>query len=198
MRSLLLLLCVLASVRQLAGQRPWALTFEATRGAYSPAARDTSTPPAIIEAWSPTQFTFRLERSGRNHGVAIAISYMHAPLGGSIEDVTLLVRNQIEMIEIAPEWRYRLILAQRGARLVTHIGPIADGWGPNLEPIRWRIGGMAGLTLAFPLTERWEVGIRSDFAITGSYLRPEDDDDQIDVEPTMRRTRIGLGITRRV
>ncbi len=195
---LLLAFLLVSPTGPLLAQRPWGITFEATRGAYSPAAHDTGSPPATVEAWSPTQFSLRLERSGTRHGVAVAISYMHAPLGGSVEEITVLIRSRVEMVEIAPEWRYLLAAPASGARWVLHLGPVFDGWGPSAEPIRWRVGGMAGVTLAFPLSPRWEVGIRSDFAMTGSYFRPEDDDDEIDVEPTMRRTRIGLGITRRL
>jgi hypothetical protein len=179
-------------------QGSWSLALETSRATYTPAAYDTSTPRISIGAWGPMLFTARLSRSGAPHGFGLAVSYMNAPLGGEVEEVALFIRRSLQMVEIAPEWRFLLVEAPTGARLVASAGPIADGWGPSAEPIRWRIGAMAGATLEFPLSDRWRVGIRGDFAITGSYLNPEDDDEEIDLEPTMRRTRIGLGITRRL
>jgi hypothetical protein len=198
MRSFLAAVTLLLFASPLAAQRRWGLTLEVARAGYSAAAHDSSAPRVAVGPSGPTLLTLRLDRSGTKSGPGLGITYTNAPIGGSVDEVTVLIARSLELVEIAPEWRVLVREGSTGARLVAHLGPVADGWGPEAEPIRWRFGGMAGATLEFPLSTGWRVGIRGDFAVTGSYLRREDDDDEIDVEPTMRRTRIGLGITRRL
>lgn len=198
MRSSICTLLSMLIATPAVAQSQWALTIEATQASYSAAAYDTSTPRVAAGPSGPVLVSLRVQREGPAHGFGLGVTYTNAPLGGWVEDVTVLIAGSLELVEIAPEWRVRLREGQTGARLVGHLGPIFDAWAPSGEPVRWRVGGMAGVTLEFPLSAGWQVGIRSDFALTGSYLRPEDDNDEIDVEPTMRRTRIGLGITRRL
>jgi hypothetical protein len=195
--NLLWVLAVIGTV-PLNAQSPWGITVELNKSGYSAAAYDSSTPKLAVGPGWPTMLTLRLQRTGERHGLAMGVTYVNAPLAGWVDDVTLILASSNELVEIAPEWRYLIARPASGARWITHLGPVFDAWGPSAEPIRWRVGGMAGVTLEFPLSAGWQVGIRGDFAMTGSYLRPEDDDDQLDVEPTMRRTRIGLGITRRL
>lgn len=198
MRTNLLWALTVAGAVPLSAQSPWAITVEVSKSGFSAAAYDSSTPRLAVGPGWPTMLTLRLQRTGERHGLAVGVTYVNAPLAGWVEDVTLILERSNELVEIAPEWRHVLARPASGARWVAHLGPVFDGWGPSGEPIRWRIGGMAGATLEFPLSTGWQVGIRGDFSMTGSYLRREDDDDQIDVERSMRRTRVGLGITRRL
>jgi hypothetical protein len=191
-------LLVAATAGRVDAQADWRLTLDVGATTFSSAAHDTSTPAVNIRPWRPTTFSLRATRDVGDLGFSMTLGLSNGPLGVNIEDFVLLDGGNALLIELAPEFRYRLVTIVGGASLHLSAGPIVDIWSPQDDDPRTLFGGIGGLTLAFPLAERWLIDIRGDLAVTGSLLTEEEGSPGLIRESTMRRGRVALGITRRL
>lgn len=190
------LLHLLPSV--LAAQGAWSGTFEVGKATFSSAARDTSADPVHLRPWHPTLFTLRLSRQGSRLGVALALSYSGGQEGVNIGEFVVLPGTDLRLIEFAPELSGRVTTSRVGAELRWHAGPLLDTWWPSGGDPRTRAGAQVGATFSLPMTDRWRFDLRGDLAATGSYLTAEESTGGIHRDHTMRRGRLGLGLTRRL
>lgn len=192
------LLACLAWPDLAAGQARWTLTAELGATTFSSAAHDTSSPPFQLRAFRPISYSLRLTREGRRVGMALGLSYLPSALAGTVEEIAFVQGGQLELFEIAPEVRWILGTTSAGATVVLHTGPIVDVWGVAGGERRLRAGGSVGATLALPLTERWRFDVRSDLALTRSFLTAEEEAPDLTRTKSMRRARLALGLARRL
>lgn len=197
MRAMLLTLtlCTLA-VRPLYAQAAWTGAFELGKATYSSAATDSGSDPAHLRPWHPTLFTLRVAREGAGLGLGVAVSFASGQEGVNVDDFVVLPGSSLRLLEFAPELRGPLLVTRRDATLRWHAGPIIDFWWPSGVDPRRRIGGVAGLTLALPMTEAWRITLRGDLALTSSYLTPAEASGSLHRDHTMRRARLAIGIAR--
>src|ERR1041384_3153450 len=199
MRHLLLLTGLLSTVvPAAAAQTSWSATFEVGKAVFSSAARDSGADPAHIRPWHPTLLPLRLARRGERIGFGLALGYAGGQEAVNFGDFVVLPGTDLGLLEIAPEIDGAVRTPGAGAALRWHLGPILDFWWPSGADPRVRAGAEAGGSLSFPLTERWRFDVRGDLAMTASYLNPDEATDGLRREHTMRRGRLGLGITRQL
>lgn len=197
MRGLFAGLLILAALhRPLAAQGAWTLTLDRGATSFSSTAHDTSSPPVRLVPWHPTLYTLRLERRWGRSGLGVGISYGAGVLAGRVEDVVVIPGLSLDLAELAPEVSRALVTTSRGATLRVQAGPLMDLWIPSGEDIRATFGGAAGATLVLPLSARWEVAVRGDIAVTSGEVTPGEASAEIIRARTLRRGRLGLGITR--
>lgn len=200
MRSLYGVLILLAAAvpSTASAQAGWHLTLERGSTTFSAAAHDTSADQVQVRPWHPATYTFRLVRESRRLGFGVALTYSNGPVAANIDDFVLLPGDTQLLIELAPELRYPLIAASSGVTLRIHVGPVVDIWTPSGDDTRTVFGGLGGLTMSFPIAGRWQADLRADVAVTGSNVTKDEASDGIVREPTMRRGRLGIGITKRL
>jgi len=194
--ALLTLLCLPAT--PVAGQATWTGTFEIGKAAFSSAAKDTSADPVHIRPWHPTLLTLRLARRGTRLGIGLAMSYSGGQEAVNIGDFVVLPGTALRLFEFAPELSGPILATRAGAEARWHIGPVLDVWWPSGGDPRARPGGHAGATITLPVTDRWHFDLRGDLAVTASYLTADEATGGIHRDHSMRRGRLGLGITRRL
>lgn len=198
MRSLLtgvLLLCLAPAA---VAQTRWTLTGEMGANRFSRAAHDSSSPAVSIGAWHATSYTFRLARGDDVRTLALSAGFTSSPFGAWIDNVAVIQGGELALFEFGLSYGRRVIHSGRGAALRLEGGPVLHVWTMSGEDPRTRLGALLGAVVELPVTERWRVDLRTDLTLTKSWMRPEDEDDEITRESSMRRGRLALGITRRL
>lgn len=190
------LFLVLALARATTAEAQWSLTLERGSTSFSATAHDTSSPPIRLVPWHPALYTLRLTRGQGRFGWGIALGYGGSDLGGRVGDVTILPGATLQVVELAPEFSYMLRRTARGGVVRAYAGPLVDRWFPSGDDPRSSVGGFAGAALALPVSDRWELALRADFAVLTSELTKAEASAGVIREPTMRRGRFALGVTR--
>src|SRR6478736_7036588 len=191
------LLCSLMATT-LPAQSEWQATIEVGSTSFSSAAHDTNNPATNVHASLDGMYTLRFTRETLRSGIAIALSYSSGFFEGYVENFSVVPGDGIQLVEIAPEGRFAVGRTSTGATLWVHAGPVFDFWSVGGNDPNSRIGGLAGATLALPLSPRWRVDVRGDFAISASYADKEEEGPNLIRPSTMRRGRIALGITKKL
>lgn len=182
----------------LVGQGHWTLTAERGWTTYSSASHDTSAPPVHLRPWRPAVYTVRIAHESGRFGLAIGAGVAFGEWGVNIDDFVVLPDESLQLIEIAPEASLRLDSGTPGTALRLHAGPLLDVWKPAGEDPRQRLGVQAGATLSVPLAGRWTLDLRGDVAVTRSLMNEDEESAAVSRDPSMRRGRLALGITRRL
>lgn len=196
--TLSLALLALLAAPPAAAQTTWRLSAEIGRTSYSWAVRDTSADPVSLRPWHPSIWSLRLARDARRFGLAFTFGFAFGAEGGTVADFTILPGTDLNLAEFAPEVRYLLHRTTTGAELRVHAGPVADIWWPTAATARMRLGAQAGGEFSLPYSERWAVTLRGDAAITPTYVSKEEAGTELRRPSSMRRARIGIGVTRRM
>lgn len=197
MRSAFTMLVLFAPTTMVAQAR-WSLGVEVGGTTYSAAAHDTSVDQVHLRPGYPTIYTVRLARESDRFGVALGVGFASSEWAVNIDDFRILTGDGLALFEIAPEVSARIARTSAGATLRVHTGPIFDVWVPSGEDPRQRLGAQLGLALALPLAQAWKVTIRSDMALSRSFLNEDEESAAVRRDGTMRRGRLALGITRRL
>lgn len=179
-----------------AAEAQWTLTLERGSTTFSATAHDTSSPPVRLVPWHPALYSLRLSHTHGRFGWGIALGYGSSDLGGKVGDVTVLPGGTLQVLELAPELSYLLRSNSHGAVLRAYAGPLLEHWSPAGDDPRSSVGGFAGAALAVPLADRWDLALRGDLALMTSELTKAEASASVIREPTMRRGRFALGITR--
>lgn len=198
MRRLLTGVLLLCAAPQVAAQTRWTLTGELGTNRFSRAAHDSSTPPVSLGAWRATSYTLRLARAEAERSVALSAGLTSSPFAAWIDNVAVVQGGELALYEFGLTYGRRVLRSGRGAALRLEAGPVLHIWTMSGEDPRARLGAQLGTVLELPMTERWRVDLRGDLTLTRSWMRPEDEEGGITRESTMRRGRLGLGITRRL
>ena len=194
----LLFLALAARSTPALAQSRWSLTLERGWSTYSAAAKDTSADPGRLRPYRPAIYTMRLARERGRLGLALAVGGALGQWSVNFGDFYVLPDESLHLIEVAPEIRYRLGGTSVGAVAILHLGPTLTFWSPSGEDQRQRLGVQAGGTLSLPLTGRWAVDLRGDVAVSRSLMNEDEESAAVSREPTMRRGRLALGLTRRL
>ena len=196
----ILLLCLASIVvgGRVSAQTEWRLTLEGGFTAFSSAAHDSSTDRADIEPSLPMGFTGRLVRESPRFGVGLAITGAPGNDAVLFEDAKITLNSDLWFFEVAPEVRLALGRTSSGAAVWVHAGPTVDVWNASGMETQVRLGGLGGATLTLPLAANWQVDLRGDLAVTGSYVPKDEEGPDLILPKTMRRGRFAVGITRRL
>lgn len=184
--------------RSLHAQATWRLTLDAGATSFSSAAHDTNPDVTHLRPWHPTIYSIRVSRDAGKFGASLTLAAAGGPLGVNIHDFVLLDGTDLGLIEVAPEFRYRLASTSAGASVHLSAGPVIDVWMPEGEDPRTVYGGIGALTLSLPLAGSWLVDIRGDLAVTQSFITEEEENPGLIRDDTMRRGRVALGITKKL
>lgn len=195
-RSLLILFLLVPFHHALAAQGHWSMTLERGFTTVSSTAHDTSSPVVRLVPWHPTFYTLRLAKEGDRHGFALALTYGNGELAGTVDDAVIIPGISLDVAEVAPELSYRFATTPNGAVLRAHLGPVLDLWFPSGDDMRTTWGGQVGTTLTLPLSANWAVALRGDFTLTTGEVKKDEATAEIIRESTLRRGRLGLGITK--
>ena len=183
----------------LSAQADWRLTLDLGATRFSAQVHDSSsTDRVFVRPWRPTMYTARVTRETGRLGLGLGLGYAKAPVAGNIDDFVLMLGDEERLIEIAPELRYLVGTTTSGAALRLHFGPVLDIWTPDGAETRSAWGALGGASLELPLAGAWGVEIRADLAVTQSNITDEETSAEIIREPTLRRGRLALGVTRRL
>lgn len=198
MRHFLTGLCCLCLAPAAAAQTGWTLTGEVGANRFSRAAHDTSSPAVSLGAWRPTSYTLRLARSGTQGVLTLSAGFTPGSFAAWIENVAVVQDGELALYEFGLSYGRRIVHTGAGAAIRVEGGPVVHLWTMSGEDPRTRLGAQIGTVVELPMTERWRVDVRADLTLTKSWMRPEDEDAEITREPTMRRGRLALGLTRRL
>ncbi len=175
-RALALLLVSVAAAGAANGQtRRWGVGFDVglTRfwGGSEPVPPNTA--PGF-KPYRPTGASVRVDHVVGRMRVALGVSYAPSGLAVETKDATLVAKNGLTWVQMAPELAYQLGTLGPVTELRIFGGPVADIWMPGGEDSRTKIGGRGGLELLVPLG-RWLAGtLRAQAGLTGSLFREAD------------------------
>lgn len=195
-RIRLLLILALSLALPRAARAQWTLTLERGGTTFSAAAHDTSSPPIRLIPWHPAVYSLRVMRTKGRIGWGVALGYGGSELGGKVGNVVILPGGTLGVVEVAPELSYAVRATAQGAALRAYAGPLLDRWFPSGDAARTSYGAFAGAALTLPFTSRLEVSLRADFALMTSEVTKDEASAELIREPTMRRGRFALGVTR--
>jgi hypothetical protein len=138
-------------------------------------------------------YTVRYTRGWFGIGLTLASAATELTQG----NVSLLLKSDISLGELAPEVRLPLWRNANGTELRVHAGPTFALWSTNGYDEVGRIGAQAGASLELPLTGRFGASIRGDLAVSNSHIAEQRLDPELS-NHALWRTRIGLGLTYRL
>src|SRR2546426_4916912 len=167
--GLLLLGLLLASQARLAAQ--WSLAVEATASYYDGVSRDSGADPTAFRPHHPTSVGLRVERRFGRLGVGVGAALASADLIAENSSVGAMLKDALDLFEVAPEVALLLGRAGPGPAVRVHAGPLIDIWSREGEDTRTRAGGQAGLSLEWPVSRRFAGTLRGAAALTSSLFR---------------------------
>ena len=167
--GLLLIGLVLASQPRLAGQ--WSLAVEATTSCYDGVSRDSGADPTSFRPHHPTSVGLRVDRRFGRLGFGVGAALAGADLIAENSSVGAILKDALDVFEVAPEVALLLGRTGPGPALRVHAGPLIDVWSRAGDDTRTRAGGQVGLSLESPVSRRFAGSLRVAAALTSSLFR---------------------------
>jgi len=167
--GLLLLGLLLASQPRLAGQ--WSLAVEATASYYDGVSRDSGADPTAFRPHHPTSVGLRVDRRFGRLGFGFGASLATADLIAENSSIGAILKDALDLFEVAPEVALRLGHTGPGAAARVHAGPLIDVWSRAGDDTRTRAGGQVGVSLESPVSRRFAGSLRVAAALTSSLFR---------------------------
>lgn len=184
MRTCIALLLVgVVSGRSLAGQ--WSIAPEIGLAAFSGSGRDSG--GLRVGPTRATVIGLRLGHASRRAGVGVRILTGSTGFGATDGDLTVIQEHQLRLLEIAGVVSWHLARVGTASRLGLEAGPALDVWTPTGGSSRSRVGGMAALVWALPVTPRLDAALRVEGALTASLFDPADLPASAEARATWRR-----------
>lgn len=126
--------------------------------------------------------------------IGLGMAYGAPDIAEDGEPLALVLHNTGKLLEMTPEFSYRLVRLPRGLAFRLHAGPLIDIWKLEGEDgVRTRAGGLVALSTEFPVTARLHGVIRLSAALTSGLFERSDLPPEFKLEG-MRRAGIGLGL----
>jgi hypothetical protein len=124
-----------------------------------------------FKPYRPTTFGARLDRLFGWGKVAVGVLYAQSGLGSENDELAIIAKGGVDLIEATPEAAYRLGTLGPVTEVSLFAGPVLDVWMLSGEDTRLRIGGRAGLELLVPLGGALAGTVRAHGGLSGSLFR---------------------------
>lgn len=144
----LLLVVYATAATALAGQ--WSLAPEVGLTAFSGTGRDSA--GLRVGPTRSTALALRLGWASPRVGVGLRVMTGSTGFGASDGDLTVIQEHQLRLVEVAGLVSWRVARVGTASRLVLEAGPALDIWSPEQSSTRSRVGAVAALVWAFPVT----------------------------------------------
>ena len=126
--------------------------------------------------------------------IGFGMAYGTPDIAEDGQPLALVLHNTGKVLEMAPEFSYRLVRLPRGLAFRLHAGPLIDIWKLEGEDgVRTRGGGLVAVSAEFPVTAKLHGIVRVSGAITSGLFERSDLPPEFKLEG-MRRAGIGLGL----
>jgi hypothetical protein len=170
MRTCIAMLFALTAPAALAGQ--WSLTPEVGLTAFGGSSRDSG--GVRIGPTRATVFGLRLGRESPRLSVGLRILTGSTGIGATDGDLTVIQEHQLQLLEFAGVFSWRVAQIGSASRLGLEAGPVLDVWMPQGASSRSRFGAVAALAWAFPVSPRLDAALRLEGTLTGSLFDAAD------------------------
>jgi len=164
MRYLVSLLACLAIPSGVA-RAQWRLGADIGALDFGAIARDTVSDARWATPGSAMTAGVRLEREMGRVRLAVGVSTARTGLAIENDTVSVVVERAFRVVELAPEFAFRLATTATGAVFWLEAGPLLGVWLPDGDEGRVRGGAFGGLGVAVPLLARvtGAFGVRATF-----------------------------------
>lgn len=186
-----ILLACAAPSRALAGQ--WSLSPEVGLTAFSGSSRDSG--GVRVGPTRATVVALRFGRESPRLGFGIRVLTGSSGFGASNGDLTVIQEHQLQLIEVAALVSRGVTRIGTSSRIGLEAGPALDIWAPQDGGTRTRIGAVAAVVWAFPVTSRLDAALRLEGALTGSLFDRADLPPHVERRSTWRRG-VGFALVR--
>ena len=184
------LLACAALAAPLPGQ--WTVAPEVGLTAFSGSSRDTA--GARLGPTRATVVALRIDRESRRFGVGLRLLTGSTGIGATDGDLTVIQEHQLRVFEIAGIVSWHVMRVGSTSRLGLEAGPVLDVWTADGASTRDRVGAVAALSWAFPVSQRLDVALRLEGTRTSSLFDSGDLPPSVESRPTWRR---GVGVALR-
>lgn len=150
----------------------WSLAPEVGLVAFSGSGRDSA--GVRVGPTRATALALRLSRESPRFGFGLRILTGSTGFGATDGDLTVIQEHQLRLVEVAGLVTWQAARVGASSRLAFEAGPALDIWSPQDAATRSRVGGVAALVWAFPVTPRLDAAVRLEGALTASLLDPDD------------------------
>ena len=124
-----------------------------------------------FKPYRPTTFGVRLDRNLGRARVAIGMAYASSGLGTESDELAIIAKGGVDLIQVTPEFAYRVRTLGPVTEVRLFAGPLFDVWMLSGEDARLRLGGRAGLELQVPFGSSLAGTVRAAGGVTGSLFR---------------------------
>ena len=167
MRTCIAILLVgVAAAPALAGQ--WSIAPEVGLVAFAGTSRDSA--GVRIGPTRATVIGLRFGRETVRSGVGVRVLTGSTGFGATDGNLTVIQEHQLRLFEVAGFFSWHLRQIGAASRLGLELGPVLDVWMPQGASSQSRIGGVAALSWAFPVSPRLDAALRLEGAVTGSLF----------------------------
>lgn len=126
--------------------------------------------------------------------IGLGVAYGAPDIAEEGGPLALVLHDTGKLLEISPEFSYRLARLPRGLSVRVHAGPLVSIWKlTGDDGVRTRAGGLVALSTEFPVTAKLQGIIRVSGAVTEKLFHQSDLPPEFKIE-RMRRVGIGLGL----
>jgi len=126
--------------------------------------------------------------------IGLGIAYGSPDIAEDGDPLALVLHNTGKLLELSPEFSYRLVRLPRGPVVRVHAGPLISIWDlQGTNGARTRAGGLVALSTEFPVTAKLHGVIRLSGALTSGIFDASDLPPEFKREG-IRRAGIGLGL----
>ena len=170
MRTCIALLFSVAAAVPLSGQ--WSVSPEVGLTAFSGTSRDSD--GVRLGPTRASVVALCVSRGSPHLGVGLRVLTGSTGIGATDGDLTVIEEHQLRLFEVAGLLSWRLTRIGTASRLGLEAGPALDIWAPQGGSHRTRVGAVAAVVWAFPVTARLDAAVRLEGALTGSLLDAAD------------------------
>ncbi len=197
MRHAVLLVLSLGAALPARLSAQWSVALEAAFSYYGGGSRDTAADPTAIRPHHPTIVGLRVDRRFGRLGVGVAAALAGPDVIVENSQAGAIIKDALDSYEIAPEAALVVGRTDGGVAVRIHAGPLVDMWSPAGADTRTRVGGHAGLSLEWPLSDRFAGSVRAAAALTGSLFENGELPGGFELRAMWRRS-VSLGVRYRL
>jgi hypothetical protein len=178
-----MLLACAALAPPLVGQ--WTIAPEVGLTAFSGSSRDSG--GVRLGPTRATVVGLRVGRESPRFGWGLRVLTGSTGVGATDGDLTVIEEHQLRLVEVAGFLSWQVARLGTASRLGVEAGPALDFWVPPGGSARSRVGAVAALSWAFPVSPRLDAALRLEGTLTGSLFDPADLPPSAERRATWRR-----------
>jgi hypothetical protein len=151
----------------------WTLAPEVGLTAFSGSGRDSG--GVRLGPTRATVVGLRVGRESSRFGWGLRVLTGSTGIGATDGDLTVIQEHQLRLVEVAGFLSWPVARLGTASRLGVEAGPALDLWLPPGDgSARSRVGAVAALSWAFPVSPRLDAALRLEGTLTGSLFDPGD------------------------